>query len=174
MSEHRKTEIGKAYFVTLTVVDWIDLFTRKEIAALIIHNLKICQQQKHLQIYSWCMMTSHIHLIASCTEKPLGELLRDFKGFTSKEIIKYLKTGLEESRRSWLLEMFGRQGEINNKNYQIWTQDNHPAAVYSMEVFNRKNLYIINNLVVSGIVTDASSYRYSSANPQQIIKTNEW
>ena len=44
MSERRKTEVGKTNFVTLTVVDWVDLFTRKELAEMLISNLKYCQE----------------------------------------------------------------------------------------------------------------------------------
>ena len=36
------------YFLTETIVGWIDLFTRKEYSLLIIDSLKYCQQHKNL------------------------------------------------------------------------------------------------------------------------------
>ena len=52
------------YFLTITVVDWIDVFTRKELSEVIINALRYCQQHKKLQIYAWCLMPSHLHLVA--------------------------------------------------------------------------------------------------------------
>jgi hypothetical protein len=49
------------YFLTITVVDWIDVFTRKELSEVIINALRYCQQHKNLQIYAWCLMPSHLH-----------------------------------------------------------------------------------------------------------------
>jgi hypothetical protein len=47
-------EIDKAYFVTLTVVGWIDVFTRKNYKFLLINSLKYCQKNKGLVIFGWC------------------------------------------------------------------------------------------------------------------------
>jgi len=38
------------YFVTLTVINWIDLFTRKELKYIIVNSLKRCQEHKGLII----------------------------------------------------------------------------------------------------------------------------
>ncbi|MDQ3192112.1 MAG: hypothetical protein M3Q58_11025 [Bacteroidota bacterium] len=48
MSEPRKTFEGKLYYVTLTVVRWIDIFTRKEYVYELMKNLK--QSQKIIYI----------------------------------------------------------------------------------------------------------------------------
>jgi putative transposase len=47
---------GYLYFVTLTVTDWIDVFTRAEYKYIILDSLKHCQKEKGLEIYSWCLM----------------------------------------------------------------------------------------------------------------------
>jgi hypothetical protein len=36
------------YFLTITVVDWVDLFTRKEYAIIVIDSLKYCIENKGL------------------------------------------------------------------------------------------------------------------------------
>jgi REP element-mobilizing transposase RayT len=67
------------YFVTLTVVDWIDVFTRKEHKERIIDSLKFCQQNKGLEIYAWCLMSNHLHMIISASPGfNLSDILRDF------------------------------------------------------------------------------------------------
>ena len=82
-------DIDKAYFVTLTVIGWIDVFTRSNHKLLIIDSLKYCQQNKGLVIFGWCLMSSHLHLIAWAEgQDTLSDILRDFKKYTSKAIVK--------------------------------------------------------------------------------------
>jgi REP element-mobilizing transposase RayT len=54
------------YFLTLTVIHWIDLFTRKEYRDVLVDSLKYCQATKGLEIYAWVIMSDHIHLVAAC------------------------------------------------------------------------------------------------------------
>jgi putative transposase len=68
------------YFLTLTVIHWIDLFTRREYRDVIVDSLKYCQVAKGLEIYAGVVMYNHIHLIAAC-RKPyrISDFLRDLK-----------------------------------------------------------------------------------------------
>ncbi len=70
---------AKLYFVTFTVTNWIDLFIRNEYKDIILSSLQFCQQQKELEIYGWCIMTSHLHLIIGSKGKPLSDIMRDVK-----------------------------------------------------------------------------------------------
>lgn len=79
---------GHLYFLTLTVVDWVDIFTRPVYKHIIVDSLKYCQAQKGLVVYAWCLMSNHLHLIATNQEGfHLSDILRDFKKFTSKQIL---------------------------------------------------------------------------------------
>ena len=49
------------YFVTFTVVNWIDLFIRDEYREIILRSLKYCQENKGLIVHAYCIMTSHVH-----------------------------------------------------------------------------------------------------------------
>ena len=53
------------HFLTHTVVDWVDLFTRKELAEVIVNSLNYCVANKGLEVYAWCLMPSHLHRIAA-------------------------------------------------------------------------------------------------------------
>jgi len=46
----------KAYFVTITVVGWIDIFTRYNHKLKIVESLTYCQQNKGLTILGWCLI----------------------------------------------------------------------------------------------------------------------
>ena len=99
MSFHyRIHDNSRPYFITITVVNWIDVFMRKIHNVTLIDSLKYCQEKKGLEIFAWCLMPSHLHLIVRAREGfILSDIVRDFKTFTSKKIIKQI---LDEPERS--------------------------------------------------------------------------
>ena len=107
MSEKYKFNDEEAvYFITTTIVGWIDLFTRKEYCELVLDSLRYCQKEKGLVVHAWCIMPSHIHLIVSSTgNNELSGIMRDFKKFTSRQIISEINAN-NESRKEWLLNEF--------------------------------------------------------------------
>jgi REP element-mobilizing transposase RayT len=56
-------------------------------------------------------MSNHIHLIASAKNENLSDILRDFKKFTSKQIIAAIERNTSESRREWMLAIFRSQAK---------------------------------------------------------------
>ena len=106
MGIRNKIVPGYAYFVTLTIVEWIDIFTRPAYKYLVIDALNYCVDRKGLKIYCWCLMSNHLHMIASASEdNNLSDIIRDFKKFTSKQIVDTIKK-IPESRQDWLLNLF--------------------------------------------------------------------
>jgi REP element-mobilizing transposase RayT len=155
-----QTEI---YFMTTTVVGWIDVFTRRELAEIVVESLQYCQQEKGLTIFAWCLMPSHLHLIARA-EIEISAIMRDFKKFTSKKITKTIQE-MNESRKEWLLDKFEFAGRWNPKieNFKFWQDGFHPILIYS-EAFARQKLdYVHQNPVSAGLVFEPFYYRYSSA-----------
>ncbi len=154
------------YFVTFTVIHWIDLFIRKEYKELLINSLQHCQEQKGLVVHAFVIMTSHVHLIVSRREngEQLSGIIRDFKKYTSAKLIKAVKE-IPESRREWLLRAFEKAGNNNpnNSRYQLWVQDNHPVELVSLKFVKQKLDYLHNNPVEAGIVFTPAEYVYSSA-----------
>jgi REP element-mobilizing transposase RayT len=136
------------HFITFSVVEWIDVFTRKIYADMVVESLKFCQTNKGLRVHAWCIMSNHVHLIIS-TQEPitLSEVLRDFKKFTSSNIIKAIENNMQESRRNWMLWIFKKVGEKNkrNENYQFWQQDNHPIECSTIEILQSKMKYLHEN-----------------------------
>ena len=47
---------GELYFVTFTVVQWVDVFTRTTTRNILLDSLKHCQENKGLDIYAWCLV----------------------------------------------------------------------------------------------------------------------
>jgi len=165
MSRLKATTENKVYFITTTIVDWIDLFTRKNQKHIITDALVYCQKNKGLEIYGWCLMPSHFHMICSASEGfLLSDIIRDFKKFTSKKIIQTIKDE-PESRREWLLEKFSKAPEHLKRaqNYKVWQNGYYAEELYSHKFTAQKLNYIHQNLVVDQIVEYAEDYIFSSA-----------
>ena len=72
------------FFVTMTVVYWIDLFIRQEYKEIFLDSVRYCQEQKDLVVYAWVIMPSHIHMIVGSRGKPFSDIFRDLKRHTSQ------------------------------------------------------------------------------------------
>ena len=154
------------YFVSFAVVEWIDVFTRNEYIDILLDSLRYCQQEKGMEIYAWCVMTNHVHLIFSSVKKEKPELLLgSFKRFTSNALVAAIKENPQESRKEWLQKQFEEAGEksSNVKHYQFWRHDNKPIELWSNKVIDEKLNYIHNNPVEKGLVFRAEDYLYISA-----------
>jgi putative transposase len=151
------------YFVTMSIVGWVDLFTRPELKHVIIDSLRYCQKEKGLVIHAWCLMPSHLHLIIS-SENKLSDILRDFKKHTSKEIIKTIEQ-IHESRKGWILDLFREVADHLKrvKSYKVWQDGNHPEILTSAKFTRQKLDYLHDNPVMDEIVDEPEEYRFSSA-----------
>jgi putative transposase len=132
--KYKFAEKNGAYFVSFATVYWIDVFTRVDYFDTIIESLEYCRKNKGMEIYGYCIMPSHIHLIFRSSFGDPSGLMRDFKGFTSRKMLKVIAENPQESRKEW-----------------------------SLKVFEQKLNYIHHNPVETGFVTDPIDWKYSSA-----------
>ena len=155
----------KLHFVSFATVNWIDVFTRKIYFDIIVDSLRYCIENKGLELYAWCIMSNHVHLIIGTENGNLSNIIRDMKRHTSKQLLKAITENPQESRKEWMLWLFKRAGEhnSNNENYQFWQQNNHPIELSTEEMFDQRIDYLHYNPVESGAVTNPQDYLYSSA-----------
>ncbi|MDP3461633.1 MAG: transposase [Bacteroidales bacterium] len=147
------------YFVTFAVQGWVDVFTRNQYKDILIENLTYCCQNKGLEIFAWCIMTNHVHLLARATgQDSFSDILRDFKKLTSKAVIIAIQENDKESRKEWLLQQFATE-----QGYRFWRSDNKPIEVWSNKVIQEKLNYIHFNPVEKGLVFRPEDFAYSSA-----------
>jgi REP element-mobilizing transposase RayT len=153
------------YFTTSTITAWVNLFTKPAYCEIILDSLKFCQKNKGLVIHAWCLMSNHLHLIISRNGKPLlHEIMRDFKRYTSLEIIKAIEDN-NDSRKKWMLDIFKTSASKINRveNYKVWKDGNHPIELDTNLITEQKLNYIHDNPVIAGFVWEAENYVYSSA-----------
>lgn len=152
------------HFLTFTVVDWIDIFTRASYKIEIANSLDYCQKHKGLRLFAWCLMTNHLHLVCQTIEpNTLTEFVRDFKKYSAKTILKKIWDE-PESRRSWILSALREAGKYDNRitNYKFWQEGCHPIHLHNNEMINQRINYVHENPVRALIVAKAEDYLYSS------------
>ena len=162
--EYRVKDQYGLYFITNTVHQWVDVFTRKEYADIVVESLIYCKTNKGLRIHAWCIMSNHLHLILSASDSNLSDTLRDFKKFTAKNILEAIQTE-PESRREWMLDLFEKNGKANKSNFrfQFWQHENHPVLLDSNFMLEQRMNYLHENPVRAGFVTSPEQWLFSSA-----------
>jgi REP element-mobilizing transposase RayT len=159
-------EQNAIHFLTLTVVEWIDIFTRKDYKLVITDALNYCIREKGLIVHAWVLMSYHLHLIVQ-VQPPfrLSDVLRDFKKFTSKKMATIVQD-INESRKDWMLHQFSHMAKVTGRAevYKIWQDSNHAVNLEGGgERLVQKIEYIHNNPVRQLIVSRAEDYLFSSA-----------
>ena len=165
-TKYRFIEDRFPHFITLTLVEWIDLFSRERYKEIIIKNLEYCIKEKGLIIHSYVIMSNHLHLIVNVSrETEISTLIQNFKRYTAKALYDTLKLNSLESRRNWMLWIMESQGKksSSNINYKVWIHENHPVILDSNFILEQKVNYIHENPVRAGICYTKEDYRYSSA-----------
>jgi REP element-mobilizing transposase RayT len=168
MSEYgyKITDQNAIHFITFSVIQWVDALSRPQYKDIIVESLIYCQKEKGLNIHAWVIMSNHVHLICSAKEPfLLSDILRDFKKYTSAQLLKTIEDNTQESRKSWMLWIFKKAGNHNKRNehYQFWQHDNHPIECSTSDILETRMKYLHENPVKAGIVYHEEEYVYSSA-----------
>lgn len=54
---------GAVHYVTFTVHQSVDVFTRSAYVDVLLNSLKYCKDNNGLEIFGWVIMSNHCHLI---------------------------------------------------------------------------------------------------------------
>jgi len=157
-SRYKFTQLDQPHFMTLTVLNWIPVFTRPETVAVFFDSLQHLIQEG-LKLYAYVVLENHIHLVAQSQnlEKDIARL----KSFTSRQLLRYL----QEKKASILLTQFEfyKKAHKNDRTYQFWQEGVHPELIHNKEMMCQKVNYIHENPVKRGYVDLVEHWRYSSA-----------
>lgn len=157
-SRYKIYETEYPYFITSSIVDGIPLFVNPEIAQFILEALKFLQKSRDVELYAYVIMENHIHFIAN--DQDLPQKLKNFKSFTARQIIDFLK-----KRNYHRLLRLIKRAKLKHKNrslYQIWQEGFHPKQITTADMMLQKIEYIHNNPVNRGYVDLPEHWRYSS------------
>ncbi|WP_436516250.1 REP-associated tyrosine transposase [Ekhidna sp. To15] len=153
------------YFLTFQVVGWVDIFSRKVYRDIVVESLNYCRKNKGLKIYSYVIMTNHLHIIVQSEKGALSDTIRDFKRFTSNRIMNEVENNNQESRKEWIEMVFRYHAKYNGRvnDKQFWTHENHAVELTDNDIIDSKLDYIHSNPVRAGWVESGEDYLYSSA-----------
>jgi REP element-mobilizing transposase RayT len=146
------------HFMTLTVLQWLPIFTRPATVEIVFSSLRHLKNDG-FNLYAYVILENHLHLIAQS-----GQIDKDiarFKSFTARQLIEYLRT----HRVDTLLKQLAlyKTPHKRDRQYQFWQEGVHPELISSDTVMRQKIEYIHNNPVQRGYVDSPEHWRYSSA-----------
>ena len=152
-------ESNPLYFITCTTVAWIPIFTRRPYFQILLNTLNFCRQNKGLKIFAYAILDNHLHLFAAGDN--LAKIIKEFKSYTAKEIIRQAK----EEEKGWLLSQlkYHKLEHKKESGYQVWQEGFHPKMITSEEMLEQKVNYIHHNPVRIGVVDKAEDWLYSGA-----------
>ena len=157
------------YFVSFATVNWVDVFIRSDYLDILANSVRYCREYKGMEVYAYCFMPSHVHFVFRSSFNDPAGLIRDFKSFTAKRLLRTIEENIKESRREWMLKIFKDAGnkKTNIKSFQFWQHHNKPIELWSNKVIEQKINYIHSNPVISGFVVNPCDWKYSSARNYQ-------
>lgn len=79
------------YFISFATVNWLDVFVRERYLKILSDSIEYCRKEKGMEVFAYCFMPSHVHLIFRSTNDNPSGLIRDFKGFTSRKLLKSIE-----------------------------------------------------------------------------------
>jgi hypothetical protein len=174
MTEMCRIQPKGLYFVTLTVVGGIDVFTRFEYCDLLVENLNYCIDNKRLRVYEYAILPSQVYITADVDNGKgnLAKVLRDLKSSSAKQILRAISEHPDESRKEWLMRLFHffANRYQHDSEHHFWQFGNQPV---DLEKFGKKDKPLpspIEKLVTSRWVDDPCHFTYCSANPLQRVK----
>jgi len=147
-----------AHFLTFTVHQWVDIFTRAEYVNILLESIRHCQKEKGLEVYAWVVMSNHCHFIFRAANNNLSDIIRDMKKFTAKKIYEAILNNTKESRKEWLIKVLSFKEKI-----WLWEEGYHREEIQSLAFYHTKVNYIHQNPVRAGIVEKEEAYLNSSA-----------
>jgi putative transposase len=174
MTEMYKVQPNGVYFVTLTVVGGIDVFTRSEYCDLLVDNLNYFIDNKRLRVYEYAILPSQLYMIADIGQGKgnLPKVLRDLKSFSAKQLLRAISEHPDESRKEWLMRLFQffANRYQHDSEHHFWQFGNQPIDLEKIVKKDKQVPSPVGKLLQAKWVDDPRNYIYCSAYPRQRVK----
>jgi putative transposase len=146
-------------FITSTVNGRERILCRNDIAEIIAKHIRISKDKYGFKLAAYVLMPDHWHILAFFKYgKDCLAFNRDFKRFSSNEIIKYLLGRKEDE----ILTVFKRYAN-GLVNYSLWKEQARVIPLSTAKKVEQKIQYIHMNPVKKGLVINPEDYQFSSA-----------
>lgn len=148
------------YYITCVVYDRLPLFCTPTFIIPLIDSLNFYRYKQSFKLLGYVIMPDHIHLLIQITgQATLADIMRDYKEFTAKRIIRQAEV---EDKQEWL-KAFQEAGQITGRSEQkVWQDSYWDKSIFSVRFLREKLNYIHRNPVRAGLVESPELYWYSS------------
>lgn len=126
------------YHVVFRGINKADVFLDDEDRLKLLYIMKDLQKTEEYQVYAYCIMTNHMHMIVRC-QKELGNLMR-------KILSRYVV---------WYNHKYERCGHLFQDRY-------YSNSIETAAYFVAGLQYVFNNPVKAGLCKSALEYKWSS------------
>jgi putative transposase len=144
-------------YITATIKDWHHLLKKNEYKMSVLNVLKNLVLDEKIEVYAFCIMSNHLHLIWHLSDKTKDSEIRKY---FFENTAKKFKSLLEKENIEFLEKFKSTQ---KDRSYHFWKRRPLAIELFSKLVFEQKLEYIHENPVKAGLCNFAENYYYSSA-----------
>ncbi|MDZ7798274.1 MAG: transposase [Patescibacteria group bacterium] len=122
---------NQVHFITINTYKKYWLFKKENLCQIVIDNLNFYRRKFSFKLLGYVIMPNHLHLLIQLNKKynDISKVMRDFKKFTSVQIIKQL---IKENEKD-LLKKFSMTGKIFNYPSTLGTARSSDRAGFPAE-----------------------------------------
>ncbi len=156
----RYRQPGHIYYITTNVYNFLPIFTSASFVIPLIDSLNYYRFHYNIALIGYVIMRDHLHLLLFPENVDvLSAMLRDFKEFTAKRLIRQATV---EKRQPWL-DAFAQAGtETGRSQHKVWQDSFWEMNLFSERLIRQKLNYLHRNPVRAGLVNGPEAYPYSS------------
>jgi putative transposase len=161
METYRIYEDGGAYFVTMSVVEWLPVFVAAAPCLVAAESLNFCHQTKGLRVMAYVIMPTHLHAVVfdqNYRASNLKTALEAFRKFTGRRLSDYSDQKLPAFYRATLRDAAG-----DDRSRRFWQSTIHAEQIATESFCQTKMDYIHENPCRKGLVRRSRDWRFSSA-----------
>ena len=159
-SQKRFYKEGLIYSITSNTKGWVPWFEDEELCEIWLNTLIQVKQLKGFDIYAFCLLPDHFHLLLRPTERfNLSVIMKSFKENSSQDINKYLRSNEGATSTSRLHQ------EYDIEKFR-WHKSFHDHYIRNVRDFKNQWNYISYNHLKSGL---PRNWEYISLNYPDLI-----
>jgi putative transposase len=161
---------GHIYYITTNVYKRLPIFTSPTFVLPIYDSLNYYRYKQSYKLLGYVIMPDHLHLLIWLYGKAsVAEIMRDFKTYTAKRIIRQAEV---EDKAEWLYHFANAGKETGRSDNKVWQDHYWDVNVYTEQFLRQKLNYIHRNPLRADLVKNAEDYRYSSY--RNYVFDEEW
>lgn len=160
MNQSHTTSDHYVYYITTVIYNRLSIFKRPSFIIPLYDSLIFYRYKQNFKVYGYVFMPDHIHLLIHPQGKAtIADIMRDYKEFTSKRIIRQAEV---EGITEWV-NAFQDAGQATGRsNNKVWQDSYWDVEIFSEKFLRQKLNYIHNNPVRARLVANPQDYPYSS------------